>query len=181
MAVNVSARQLAQGSGFVQLVAEALADSAIEPGTLVLEVTESAVMDDAEATLAILKQLKRLGVRLAIDDFGTGYSSLVYLKRFPVDQLKVDRSFVAGLGTNPDDSAIVASVVSLARAVGVVAIAEGVETREQLAALQKLGCELGQGYLWSRALPADDIDIILASGGFPIQPVEAISRDGGHS
>ena len=179
MAVNVSARQLAQGSGFVQLVADALADSGIDPGALVLEVTESAVMDDAEATLSILRQLKRLGVRLAIDDFGTGYSSLVYLKRFPVDQLKVDRSFVAGLGTDPDDSAIVASVVSLARAVGVVAIAEGVETREQLAALQKLGCELGQGYLWSRGLPASDIDIVLGRGGFPTQPLEAISRDGG--
>ncbi len=166
MAVNVSARQLAGGSGLVRLVAEALEDSGISPGSLILEVTESAVMDDAEATLAILIELKALGVRLAIDDFGTGYSSLIYLKRFPVDQLKVDRAFVNGLDTDPDDSAIVASVVSLARAVGIVAIAEGVETVQQLEALQRLGCGFGQGYLWSRPRPADEIDRLMGSGFF---------------
>ncbi len=166
MGVNVSARQLAQGSGLVQLVSEALHEARIDPATLTLEVTESVAMDDAEATLAILTQLKRLGVQLAIDDFGTGYSSLSYLKRFPVDQLKVDRSFVAGLGTDPDDSAIVASVVGLAHAVGIVAIAEGVETGQQLAALQRLGCGYGQGHLWSTALPADELDEILRSGRF---------------
>jgi diguanylate cyclase (GGDEF)-like protein/PAS domain S-box-containing protein len=166
MAVNVSAKQLAQGSGLVQLVADALADAEIDPATLVLEVTESVVMDDAEATLAILTELKALGVKLAIDDFGTGYSSLVYLKRFPVDQLKIDRSFVSGLGSDPDDSAIVASVVGLARAVGIVAIAEGVETAEQLAALQQLGCALGQGYLWSRPVPASEFDRLHTSDGF---------------
>ncbi len=167
MAVNVSARQLAQGSGLVQLVADALADARIDPATLVLEVTESVLMDDAEAALAILTELKgHVGVQLAIDDFGTGYSSLVYLKRFPVDELKVDRSFVSGLGTNPDDAAIVASVVSLARAVGLVAIAEGVETAEQLAALQELGCALGQGYLWSRPVSATELNLVIDSGGF---------------
>ena len=167
MAVNVSAKQLAHGSGLVPLVAAALRDARIDPATLVLEVTESAVMDDAEATLAILTELKGLGVKLAIDDFGTGYSSLVYLKRFPVDQLKVDRSFVSGLGTDSDDSAIVASVVGLARAVGIVAIAEGVETAGQLAALQRLGCTWGQGYLWSRPVPAEELDQVIRSGGFP--------------
>jgi EAL domain-containing protein (putative c-di-GMP-specific phosphodiesterase class I) len=123
-------------------------------------------MEDAEAALTILTDLKGLGVQLAIDDFGTGYSSLVYLKRFPVDQLKIDRSFVNGLAVDPDDTAIVASVVSLAKAVGVVAIAEGVEDADQLAALQALGCTLGQGYLWSRAVPAAEIDQILCAGGF---------------
>jgi EAL domain-containing protein (putative c-di-GMP-specific phosphodiesterase class I) len=167
MAVNVSAKQLAHGSGLVPLVAAALRDARIDPATLVLEVTESAVMDDAEATLAILTELKGLGVKLAIDDFGTGYSSLVYLKRFPVDQLKVDRSFVSGLGTDSDDAAIVASVVGLARAVGIVAIAEGVETAGQLAALQRLGCTWGQGYLWSRPVPAEELDQVIRSGGFP--------------
>jgi diguanylate cyclase (GGDEF)-like protein/PAS domain S-box-containing protein len=166
MAVNVSARQLDQRSGLVELVAKALADAKIQPWTLILEVTETVVMDDAEAALSILTELKSLGVQLAIDDFGTGYSSLVYLKRFPVDQLKIDRTFVNGLAVDPDDSAIVASVVSLARAVGVVAIAEGVENANQLAALQALGCTLGQGYLWSRAVPAADLDDVLQKGGF---------------
>jgi EAL domain-containing protein (putative c-di-GMP-specific phosphodiesterase class I) len=168
MAVNVSARQLAQGSGLVELVAAELLDSGIDPSTLVLEVTESVVMDNAEATLSLLNQLKGLGVRLAIDDFGTGYSSLIYLKRFPVDQLKVDRAFVSGLGDNSDDSAIVASVVSLARSVGIVAIAEGVETAKQLAALQKLGCGCGQGYLWSRPLPADELEQMMLLDAFCI-------------
>jgi EAL domain-containing protein (putative c-di-GMP-specific phosphodiesterase class I) len=185
MAVNVSARQLAQGSGLVELVADELRDSGIDPSTLVLEVTESVVMDNAEVTLSLLNQLKGLGVRLAIDDFGTGYSSLIYLKRFPVDQLKVDRAFVSGLGDDSDDSAIVASVVSLARAVGIVAIAEGVETPEQLAALQGLGCGYGQGYLWSRPLPAEDLEQMMQLGAFriPTQRTRAavtkaaISRD----
>ena len=95
-------------------------------------------------------------MRIAIDDFGTGYSSLVYLKRFPVDLLKVDRSFVSGLGQNKDDDAIVQSVITLAHAFGIAAVAEGVETREQLEVLQGLGCEFGQGYLWSPARPALD-------------------------
>jgi diguanylate cyclase (GGDEF)-like protein/PAS domain S-box-containing protein len=168
MAVNVSARQLAQGSGLVELVADELNDSGIDPSSLVLEVTESVVMDNAEATLSLLNQLKKLGVRLAIDDFGTGYSSLIYLKRFPVDMLKVDRAFVSGLGSDSDDSAIVASVVSLARSVGIVAIAEGVETAEQLAALQDLGCGCGQGYLWSRPLPAEELEQMMQLGAFRI-------------
>ena len=165
MAVNVSARQLAQGGDLVPLVADALAESGIDPATLVLEVTESAVMDDAEATLGVLTALKVLGVRLAIDDFGTGYSSLVYLKRFPVDQLKVDRTFVDGLGEHGDDAAIVASIIGLAHAVGIVAVAEGVETAEQLVALQGHGCGFGQGYLWSRPRPADELEALIAVGG----------------
>jgi diguanylate cyclase (GGDEF)-like protein/PAS domain S-box-containing protein len=164
MAVNVSAQQLEQGSGLVELVTDVLRDAGIDPHTLVLEVTESAVMDDAEGALTTLTELKELGIQLAIDDFGTGYSSLVYLKRFPVDLLKVDRTFVSGLGTDPDDSAIVASVIGLAHAVGVAAVAEGVETGQQLAALQRLGCTFGQGYLWSRPCSADDIDQIIGSG-----------------
>jgi len=158
MAVNVSALQLAPRAGFVDSVAEALRDSGIEAASLALEITESALMGNAEAALEILTQLKALGVILAIDDFGTGYSSLVCLKRFPVDVLKVDRSFVSGLGQDLEDSAIVSSVIGLARAVGVVAVAEGVETTEQLAALQELGCGFGQGYLWSRPVPADELD-----------------------
>lgn len=158
MAVNISPLQLAPCAGLVGSVAEILRDSGVDPSMLVLEITESALMGNAEAALEILTQLKALGVNLAIDDFGTGYSSLVYLKRFPVDVLKVDRSFIGGLGQDPEDSAIVASVVGLARAVGLAAVAEGVETNEQLAALQELGCAFGQGYLWSRPVPAVELD-----------------------
>jgi len=156
MSVNVSGRQLAQGTGLLQSMKTALRTSGIDPTSVVLEVTESALMDDSEAALRVLKELKGLGVRIAIDDFGTGYSSLVYLKRFPVDLLKVDRSFVGGLGQNKDDDAIVQSVITLAHAFGIAAVAEGVETREQLEVLQGLGCEFGQGYLWSPARPARD-------------------------
>jgi EAL domain-containing protein (putative c-di-GMP-specific phosphodiesterase class I) len=158
MAVNVSALQLASGAGLVDSVAAVLRDSGVDPSVLVLEITETALMGNPEAALEILTRLKALGVNLAIDDFGTGYSSLVYLKRFPVDLLKVDRSFISGLGQNQEDSAIVASVVGLARAVGVVAVAEGVETIEQLVALQELGCEFAQGYLWSRPLPPAELE-----------------------
>jgi diguanylate cyclase (GGDEF)-like protein/PAS domain S-box-containing protein len=164
MAVNVSALQLAPYAGLVDSVAETLRDSGVDPSTLVLEITESALMGNAEAALDILTQLKALGVNLAIDDFGTGYSSLVYLKRFPVDVLKIDRSFISGLGRDPEDSAIVASVVGLARAVGVTAVAEGVETTEQLVSLQELGCEFGQGFLWSRPVPAIEFDQTVLGG-----------------
>jgi diguanylate cyclase (GGDEF)-like protein/PAS domain S-box-containing protein len=158
MSVNVSGRQLAQGAGLLKSVTVALEESGVDPTALVLEVTESALMDDAEAALRVVNELKELGVRIAIDDFGVGYSSLVYLKRFPVDLLKVDRSFVSGLGQDRDDLAIVHSVIELARAFGISAVAEGIETPEHLAILQRLGCEYGQGYLWSPAMPADDVE-----------------------
>ena len=114
-------------------------------------------MSDADAALGVLHALKDLGVRLAIDDFGTGYSSLVYLKRFPVDELKVDRSFVDGLGRDTEDTAIVTAIVQLAGAVGVQVVAEGVETDEQRDALLALGCRLAQGYLFAPPLPASQL------------------------
>ncbi|MET0927955.1 MAG: EAL domain-containing protein [Aeromicrobium sp.] len=162
LAVNVSGRQLGQGGGFVESVKEALTESGLTPTSLTIEVTESALMDDAEAALRVLHELKALGVRIAIDDFGTGYSSLVYLKRFPVDLLKVDRTFVAGLGHNADDSAIVRSVIDLAHAFGIETVAEGIETVEQLDALKALGCQLGQGFLWSPGQPAEAIGPVLS-------------------
>jgi len=121
-------------------------------------VTESAVMADVDATSATLRELRRMGLAIAVDDFGTGYSSLTYVKRFPVTRLKVDRSFVSGLGIDPDDDAIVASVVSLARAIKVDCIAEGVETDRQRQALQALGCDYAQGFLWSPAVDADCLE-----------------------
>jgi EAL domain-containing protein (putative c-di-GMP-specific phosphodiesterase class I)/CheY-like chemotaxis protein len=153
MAVNVSARQL-QSAGLVTEIASALQDSGLEPSALVLEITESATVEDTEGVIARLAELKGLGVGLAIDDFGTGYSSLSYLRRFPVDQLKVDRSFVAGLVTNAGDLAIVASVVNLAGALGIRVVAEGVETVDQLEKLCEMGCDLAQGFNWLRPVDA---------------------------
>ena len=151
-AVNLSARQLVS-RGMATLVAEALDASGLDPGRLCLEITESVLMEDAGSSRSALDALKALGVTIAVDDFGTGYSSLLYLRRFPVDLVKVDRSFVAGLGQSPEDSAIVAGVVGLAKALGLAAVAEGVESPEQAARLVELGCDLAQGYLWSPALP----------------------------
>jgi diguanylate cyclase (GGDEF)-like protein/PAS domain S-box-containing protein len=157
MSVNVSGRQLTHSARLVDTVQEALTESGLDPAALVLEVTESALMDDAEAALRVVEQLKALGIRIAIDDFGTGYSSLVYLKRFPVDALKVDRSFVAGLGRNREDSAIARSVIDLAHAFDIDAVAEGIETPGQLAELRRLGCHYGQGFLWSPGRSAADL------------------------
>jgi diguanylate cyclase (GGDEF)-like protein/PAS domain S-box-containing protein len=171
VAVNLSVRQLADRA-IVSVVADALQASGLSPGRLVLEVTESALMANAEMALSCLQDLKALGVRLAIDDFGTGYSSLVYLKRMPVDAIKVDRSFVDGLGDDQEDTAIVSSVISLAHAVGVQAIAEGVETEAQQGHLQDLGCDLAQGYLWSRPVPAADLIALLAADAASATPSE---------
>jgi diguanylate cyclase (GGDEF)-like protein/PAS domain S-box-containing protein len=163
MSVNVSGRQLTPGAGLVGAVTNALADSGLAPRSLIIEVTESALMEDAAAALRVVQELKELGVSIAIDDFGTGYSSLLYLKRFPVDLLKVDRSFVSGLGVNQDDSAIVRSVIELAHAFGIEAVAEGIETPAQLAALEMLGCRYGQGYLWSPGRSAADLGPTLSA------------------
>ena len=156
VAVNLSARQLAQPD-VADMVAEALESTGTDPSQVWLEITESVLTGDTEATIGALRALKALGVRLSVDDFGTGYSSLLYLKRFPVDTLKVDRSFVAGLGTHPEDTAIVAGVVGLAQTLGLTAIAEGVETEEQRAALLALGCDLAQGYLFGHPESPEDL------------------------
>jgi EAL domain-containing protein (putative c-di-GMP-specific phosphodiesterase class I) len=153
MAVNLSGRQLGQPD-LLDLVAGAIAAAGLRPGDLELEMTESVLMDDAPANVSILQSLADLGVRLSIDDFGTGYSSLAYLKRFPVDVLKIDRSFIRGLGFDLEDSAIVAAVVSLADTLGLSAIAEGVETARQRAFLVDLGCPRAQGYLFARPVAA---------------------------
>jgi len=153
MAVNLSARQVSH-PGTIATIERALREAGMDPTRLLVEVTESAVVEDAEAAQRALAQVAALGVRIAIDDFGTGYSSLLYLKRYPIQALKVDRTFVSGMGISDDDDAIVASVVSLARAVGAVCIAEGVETHEQHALLLGLGCQYAQGYLFGRPVPA---------------------------
>jgi diguanylate cyclase (GGDEF)-like protein/PAS domain S-box-containing protein len=155
ISVNLSPRQLAEPN-LTEDVARVLAATDIDPDALWLEITESALMRDAETAVRTLGSLRTLGVRIAVDDFGTGYSSMSYLKRFPVQALKVDRTFVDGLGREPEDSAICTAVISLAHALGLRAIAEGVETPEQLAELRTLGCELAQGYLFGKPAPADE-------------------------
>jgi EAL domain-containing protein (putative c-di-GMP-specific phosphodiesterase class I) len=139
-------------------VALALDLAGLRPNLLCVEITESALMTDFEGSCAALEAMKRLGVFVAVDDFGTGYASLRYVRQLPVDVLKVDQSFVAGLGRSSADSAIVAGVVSLARALGMFAIAEGVETTEQLDELVRLDCELAQGWRWAHAMPAPEFE-----------------------
>jgi diguanylate cyclase (GGDEF)-like protein len=131
--------------------------SGLDPSSLCLELTESVLLEDVDRHMRTLLELRALGVRLAIDDFGTGFSSLTYLKRFPVDAVKIDRSFVAGLGTDVSDTAIVRSVIDLAHALSLQVVAEGVEQPEQLDALQSLGCDVAQGYLFAPPLPTEDL------------------------
>ena len=151
MSVNLSALQFRR-AGLIETVAGALARSGLPPHLLELELTESILLQDVENTLDTVRQLKALGIRLAIDDFGTGYSSLSYLKRFAVDRLKIDQSFVRDISTDPDDAAIVSAIIQLARSLRLGIIAEGVETPEQLAYLRDAGCSVVQGYLFSRPL-----------------------------
>ncbi|MDP9101941.1 MAG: EAL domain-containing protein [Actinomycetota bacterium] len=152
ISVNVSPRQL-QRADLVGLVARALSASGLPAHRLVLEITETASVADVDVAIARLAEIKALGVLVALDDFGTGYSPLSYLRRFPIDYLKIDRSFVQGLVGSDEDRAIVRSVIDMANALGVLPIAEGVELAEQRDVLQELGCQLGQGYLWARPAP----------------------------
>jgi EAL domain-containing protein (putative c-di-GMP-specific phosphodiesterase class I) len=154
VAVNLSARQLADPD-IVAEVESALADAGLDPSLLVLEVTETVLMENHERAVAVLQALAVMGVRIGIDDFGTGQSSLGYLKVLPVHVLKIDQSFIDGLGKDPEDSAIVEAVVTLAHALGLTVTAEGIETTRQLQALRELGCDLGQGYYFARPQPGE--------------------------
>jgi EAL domain-containing protein (putative c-di-GMP-specific phosphodiesterase class I) len=154
ISVNLSARQFAHPE-LVGVVASALRETGTDPATLRLEITESVLMEEAGSTHVALRELRDLGVRLSIDDFGTGYSSLTYLKRFPVDELKVDRSFVDGLGSDAEDTAIVAAVVNLAHTLDLRVVAEGVETEAQSRLLRELGCDAAQGHWFGPAVPPE--------------------------
>ena len=159
--VNVSARQLAE-PGLADTVKEALAASGLPPERLVLEVTESVVLEDGDRSVAALQALRDIGVGVSLDDFGTGYCSLSYLRRLPIDSLKIDRSFVRGLGHEADDDSIVTSVIDLARSMGVSVVAEGVETEAQLAGLRARGCDTMQGFLFARPGPASAVAALMA-------------------
>ncbi|HLZ26189.1 MAG TPA: EAL domain-containing protein [Chloroflexota bacterium] len=163
MGVNLSARQF-QRPELLLDIRRALRAARLDPSGLKLEITETVAMHDAESTIDTLQSLKTLGIRLAIDDFGTGYSSLSYLKRFPVDTLKVDKSFVDGLGEDPQDTAIVQSVLALAKALGLSVTGEGIETDLQRRLLRDLGCERGQGYFFARPCPAIELNALLGLG-----------------
>jgi diguanylate cyclase (GGDEF)-like protein/PAS domain S-box-containing protein len=178
VAVNVSARQLT-APGLAPTVARVLERHDWPAEQLTLELTESILVDDAEAALTVLGQLKALGVRLAIDDFGTGYSSLSYLHRFPVDVVKIDRTFIHPLGADGEGSPVATAVVSMARALGLATVAEGVEGTHQLEGLRTMGCDGAQGFLFTPALPADEIAELLARGTCAPRSEEPQGRDGG--
>jgi diguanylate cyclase (GGDEF)-like protein/PAS domain S-box-containing protein len=159
VSVNVSARQF-RANNFVRTVAETLKETGLDPRYLEIELTES-VMHDAPQLVAMLGELKRIGVQIAIDDFGTGYSSLSSLKRFPVDRLKVDRSFVEHIASDPDDAAIVRTIIALGRNLGMKVVAEGVETAQQMQFLREHACDEVQGYFFSRPVPAQQFEDLL--------------------
>ncbi|HWL35162.1 MAG TPA: EAL domain-containing protein [Frankiaceae bacterium] len=163
LSVNISARQLS-APRLAEHVAKTLRTTGVDPGDLVLEITESMLVDDAERTIAKLHLLRELGVQLAIDDFGTGYSSLNYLRRLPVDVLKIDRSFVSGIGTESELTSLTAAIVGIGRDLGLDTVAEGIEEPGQLDALRAMGCVLGQGFLYARPLPAGELAALLARG-----------------
>ncbi|HEY4189165.1 MAG TPA: EAL domain-containing protein [Candidatus Limnocylindrales bacterium] len=180
MSANLSARELRE-PGLVDGVAAILERTGVDPATMVLEITETSMVEDADGAIATLQALKALGVRLAIDDFGTGYSSLSYLRRLPVDVLKLDRSFVIPSGRADRESALVDAVFRLGRSLGLVTIAEGIEDAEQRDRLISLGCRVGQGYLFARPMaePAA-LEFLKTYGKAPLaEPAEAASRDRG--
>lgn len=163
MAVNVSVRQFEHGD-LSAMVAEVLAATGMPVDQLCLEMTESVLLTDTDENLTQLQRLKALGVTLAMDDFGTGYSSLGYLRRYPMDILKIDRSFVGRLGGDREDEALVRTIVRLGKSLGMITVAEGIEETAQLVTLRDLECDLAQGYLLSRPLPAEEAGQVLATG-----------------
>ena len=161
LSVNVSAKQL-QHSAFVDEVAQALLETGLEPRRLILEITESVMMQNAERMQERLHEIKALGVRLAIDDFGTGYSSLSYLKQFPFDLLKIDKSFIDDVRAEPQQRELTRAIIELGKTLDMGLIAEGIERPEQLTRLIALECQLGQGFLFAQPLDADAILALLA-------------------
>jgi diguanylate cyclase (GGDEF)-like protein len=177
VSVNVAAPQF-RTQRFPQVVSAALEDADLDPRYIALELTESAMMEDAPRSIRALQELKEIGVRLSIDDFGTGYSSLSYLKRFPLNELKIDRSFVMAVDTDADNAAIVIAIIAMARGLGLAVCAEGVETRSQLALLKRHNCDECQGFLFSKPMPTEAFAKLLAgsAGGAPAVPEAATAN-----
>jgi EAL domain-containing protein (putative c-di-GMP-specific phosphodiesterase class I) len=160
MAVNVSARQL-DTDEFVTEVRDALAQSGLEPSALTLEITETTLMSNADETARRLVAIKELGVRIAIDDFGTGYSSLAYLQRFPVDALKIDRSFISRVSQDPEGDTLIRTLVQLGKSLSIETLAEGIEQSRELSLLKEEHCDSGQGFLFARPLDLEACDVFL--------------------
>jgi EAL domain-containing protein (putative c-di-GMP-specific phosphodiesterase class I) len=169
LSVNLSPKEFLS-SNLVDEVARILRATGLPPGCLKLEITEGVAMQHVEATITTLWRLKELGIRIAIDDFGTGYSSLGYLKRLPVDVLKIDQSFVSGLGRNSEDAAIVRAIIAMAKSLGLAVTGEGVETEEQADLLGAWGCDRGQGYYYGKPLDATATAALLRAA----DPAEAV-------
>jgi EAL domain-containing protein (putative c-di-GMP-specific phosphodiesterase class I) len=161
IAVNLSAKQF-HDADLVDVVRSALADARLQPSYIELELTESALMSNPEESVRTLESLSAMGVHISIDDFGTGYSSLSYLRRFPLDKLKIDRSFIRDLLTSPDDACIVRAIISLAHSLRLRVVAEGVETHQQFEFLRELGCDQYQGFFCSPAVPASEFVALVA-------------------
>jgi EAL domain-containing protein (putative c-di-GMP-specific phosphodiesterase class I) len=166
ISVNLSGRQIADAD-LVSDVSRALASSGLDPACLTLEITETTLVRDVESTVAAFRALKTLGIRLAIDDFGTGYSSLSYLRQFPIDTLKIDRSFVAALDDGTDSDALVRSILDLSQTLRLDTVAEGIETDEQRRALESLGATRGQGYLFAQPMAPTEMAELLAGDEAP--------------
>ena len=160
MSVNLSVRQFSQ-QDLIEKVVAILKETQLVPTSLKLEITESAVMENVETAIKMLKQLRASGVQLAMDDFGTGYSSLSYLHRFPINTLKIDRSFITRMVENNENAEIVRTISGLAKNLGMDVVAEGVETRDQLEILRALGCEYGQGYFFSKPLDTQSAEAFI--------------------
>lgn len=161
VAVNISGRQFLNSRRLLDQVASSLKTWKLAPSLLDLELTETSAMTDPENAIQVVNHLKEMGVSCSIDDFGTGYSSLSVLKRFPIRQLKIDRSFISGVAQAPEDTAIVQAVIAMAGALGLGVIAEGVETKEQFDCLRQTGCDQVQGYLFSRPIPGESMEALL--------------------
>jgi len=176
LAVNVSAVEL-RSKDFVARVAAILAESGIDPPSLELEITETFIMQDSKATAGVLNALKALGVTLALDDFGTGYSSLSYMRRFPIDTLKIDRSFVRDISTDADDAGVVSAIINMGKSLHMRVVAEGVETREQLKFLKENHCAEAQGYYLNRPMKADRLASLLCQASADASPNSLAAAD----
>jgi diguanylate cyclase (GGDEF)-like protein/PAS domain S-box-containing protein len=181
MSINISARQL-QHETLLTDVRDAVDQAGIDPRRLTLEITETALLQDTTATIDLLAELKLLGVHLALDDFGTGYSSLSYLRRFPVDVVKIDRSFIEDVGKGPEESALPDAIIALCRSFRIESVAEGIELRRQLTHLQAVGCHGGQGFFFSRPLPPETLERLLPKRtGLPAQQPSSMVQPSGHA
>ena len=175
MAVNLSVRQIARPE-LVEEVREILVDTGLDPHSLILEITESVMMQDMDLSIERLGHLKQLGVQLAVDDFGTGYSSLNYIRRFPVDILKVDKSFIDGVNGGGEASALTEAVIKLAGILNLRPVAEGIERADQLHRLLELRCEMGQGYYFAKPLRSDELAALLEERTAMHGEAEALAR-----